>query len=145
MSASTTARTPVHLWVVGIIATLWNAMGAFDYLMTQTGNKAYLSQFSTEQLAYYDSYPLWATAAWAIAVWSAVAGSALLLLRRRAAVPTFAAALLALIFSMLYTYVLSSGGEISGTGSMVFMGVIFVVAVALVFYARTMARRGVLR
>ena len=28
-------RTPVHLWIVGILALLWNLMGAFDYLATQ--------------------------------------------------------------------------------------------------------------
>ena len=33
------ARAPVHLWIVGILATLWNAFGCYDYIMTQTGNR----------------------------------------------------------------------------------------------------------
>ena len=28
-------KTPKHLWIVGILALLWNFMGAFDYLATQ--------------------------------------------------------------------------------------------------------------
>jgi len=36
-------RTPLHLWIVAALATVWNAFGAFDYLMTQTRNEAYLA------------------------------------------------------------------------------------------------------
>ena len=28
-------RTPVHLWIIGVLALLWNMMGAFDYLATK--------------------------------------------------------------------------------------------------------------
>ena len=30
-----TSKTPVHLWIVGILALLWNAVDAFDFLATQ--------------------------------------------------------------------------------------------------------------
>ena len=30
----TPAKAPVHLWIVGILAVLWNAVGAFDYFAT---------------------------------------------------------------------------------------------------------------
>ena len=32
-------RTPVHLWIVAILATIWNAFGCFDYLMTHPRNE----------------------------------------------------------------------------------------------------------
>jgi hypothetical protein len=35
-------RTPVHLWIVGILSLLWNAMGCFDYVMTRMRNTDYL-------------------------------------------------------------------------------------------------------
>ena len=50
-------RTPMHLWVVGALATLWNAFGAFDYVMTQTHNEKYLANFTDPQRAYFDSFP----------------------------------------------------------------------------------------
>ena len=31
-----TAQTPIHLWIVGGLATLWNAFGCYDYFMTRT-------------------------------------------------------------------------------------------------------------
>ena len=34
MNQSTT-KTPVHLWIVGFLAVLWNSGGAYDYVATQ--------------------------------------------------------------------------------------------------------------
>ncbi len=42
--------TPRHLWVVGVIALLWNAVGAMDYVMTQTQNEAYMSSFTPDRI-----------------------------------------------------------------------------------------------
>ena len=57
MSDAQTVPTPKHLWVVGIVMALWNAMGAFDYTMTQTQNEAYMGQFTPEQLEVLLQFP----------------------------------------------------------------------------------------
>ena len=62
-------RTPVHLWIVAVLATIWNAFGAFDYVMTQTRNEAYLANFTDPQRAYFESFPMWMEATWAFGVW----------------------------------------------------------------------------
>src|SRR5687768_11459272 len=82
-------RTPLHLWIVGVIALLWNAFGCLDYILTQTNNADYLAQFTNEQRAYMESFPMWNEAAWAVGVWAALLGSLLLLLRSRWAVTAF--------------------------------------------------------
>ena len=144
--ATRTVRTPWHLWVIGVIAVLWNAIGAFDYVMTETKNAAYMSGFPPEQLAWFYGLPMWVIAAWAIAVWGGVLGSVLLLLRRRLAVPVFLVSLAGLVITTFHNYVLSNGLEIfPDTFSRVFTAVIFAIAVALFFYARAMRERGVLR
>jgi hypothetical protein len=56
-TADGAVRTPWHLWVVGAVSLLWNAMGAFDYLMTQSRAEWYMSQFTAEQLDYFGSFP----------------------------------------------------------------------------------------
>ena len=138
-------RTPRHLWVIGIIALLWNSIGAFDYLMTQTKNAAYMSGFPPEQLAFFFGLPVWVVAAWAIAVWGGVLGSVLLLMRRRIAVPVFLVSLVGLVVTTFQNWVLSNASEIfPDTFSRVFSVVIFVIAVGLFFYARAMDKRGVL-
>ena len=90
----TNSTTPKHLWIVGVVTLIWNAFGAFDYLMTVSQNEAYMSSFTPEQLAYFYSFPTWALAAWAIAIWSAVLGSVALLMRRGWAVGLFALSIL---------------------------------------------------
>jgi hypothetical protein len=140
------AASPWHLWLVGALAVLWNSVGAFDYVMTETRNAAYMSSFTPEQLSYFYGFPAWVIATWALGVWGGVLGSVLLLFRRRWAVPVLGISLAAFLVTTYYNYVLTSGLEImGGAGGLVFSAVIFVVAAALLFYARRLARVGVLR
>ena len=138
-------RTPRHLWVVGIIALLWNGIGAFDYLMTQTKNAAYTSAFPPEQLEFFYGLPAWVVAAWAFAVWGGVLGSVLLLLRRRLAVPVFLVSLVGMAVTTLHNWMLSNAFELfTDTISRVFTVVIIAITVGLYLYARAMEKRGVL-
>ena len=144
MAAS--ARTPMHLWIVGGMATVWNAFGAFDYLMTQTRNEAYLAGFTDPQRIYFESFPIWMEAAWALGVWGGLAGSLLLLARSRWAVTAFAVSLAGLAVSTLYQYGLNSPPEDMMTGAMLAMNLaIWAVAIGLLVYAIRMRGRGVLR
>ncbi len=140
-----TASTPRHLWVVGIIALLWNAMGALDFVMTQTKNEAYMGEFTPEQLDFFYGFPLWLVVFWGVAVWGGVIGAVVLLLKNRLAVPIFLASLIAMLTTTFHNFVLSNGMEIMGVFGAVFTGVIFVIALALFLYARSMQARGVLK
>lgn len=142
--AETPRRTPWHLWVVGILALLWNAFGAFDYLMTQTENEGYMGQFTPEQLDYFYGLPAWVVAFWALAVWGGVLGALLLLLKKRLAAPVLLVSLVSMIVTSIHNFLLSEGLDVMGTVGVVFSAVIFVVALLLWLYARAMARKGVL-
>lgn len=139
-------RTPWHIWVVGILTLLWNAMGAFDYTMTKTQNAQYMSQFSDAQLDYFYSFPAWVVAAWAIAVWFSVIGSALILLRHRWAVPVFWTSFVAMAITSLHNFVLDDVSliDITGPFAIVFAAIIFVIAALLVWYSTVQRDRGVL-
>jgi hypothetical protein len=141
----TSTGAPRHLWVVGALSLLWNAVGAFDYTATQMRMESYMSQFTPEQLAYFYGFPAWAVAAWAIAVWSSLLGSLCLLLRKAWAVPLFGIAIAGMVFTALYNFVLTDGMALIGTGGAIFTAVIWLIAFSLLFYARAMAKRGVLR
>lgn len=139
-------KTPWHLWVVGAVSLLWNAVGALDFTMTQTKNASYMGQFSAEQLEYFYGFPLWAVIAWGIATWGSIVGSLLLLLRRTFAERVFLVVLVAMAVTFTYNFLLSDGLKImGGVGPAIFTGVIIVIGVLLWFYARAMSRRGVLR
>jgi hypothetical protein len=137
--------TPRQLWFVGVLALLWNLVGAFDYLMSQTRNASYMAEFSPEQLEFFYGFPAWVVAAWAIAVWGGVLGSLLLLMRKALAAPVFLASLLAMTVTAFHNYGIANGMEVIGGGfELAFTAVIFIVQVLLLLYARRMRERGVL-
>ena len=144
---NTAARTPWHLWVIGGVSLLWNAVGAFDYLMTQSRAEWYMAEFTPEQLEYFYAFPAWADAGWAFGVWGAFFGSVALLLRRSWAVWLFGLSIFGLIVTSVYNFVLTNGAELmgGGIGVWIFSGLIWLITIALFFYARRMAAKGVLR
>lgn len=143
--ATKNIRTPWHLWVIGILALLWSAMGAMDYVMTQTKNETYMSNFTADQLTFFYGFPTWVVALWAIAVWGGVIGALLLLFRRRLAVWVFLASLLAMVVSTFHNYIVSNGMEVVGDAfSLGFTAVIFLFALGLYLYARAMHKRSIL-
>ena len=143
-----TATTPRHVWVVGVLALLWNAMGAVDFTLTQLRSEAYLKAFTPEQLAYFTSLPSWVALVWGLGTWGGFLGAVTLLLRRRCSLKLFTVSLAGMVLTDLYCYVLSDGLKAMGgkvAATIGFSAVIFVVGVLLFVYARAMGRRGVLR
>ena len=141
---SEAVAAPKHLWIIGTIALLWNMMGAFDYLMTQTENESYMAKFDPAQLDYFYNFPTWVVVFWALAVWGSVIGSVLLLLRKRLAVQVFMVSFISMVITSIYNFVLSNGMEVMGSTGFVFTVVIFFVALGLWLYGRAMHVRGVL-
>ena len=135
--------TPIHFWVVGVASLLWNAFGAYDFLMTNIRNPAHLAQFPPEMIQQIDAFPAWAVVAWGCGTWGALAGSLLMLFRSRFAVHAFAVSLAGLALVTGYQV---AAGAYGVTGGMAVMNlVIWAVAAALLVYAVKMRRRGVLR
>ena len=145
--SDTAPSTPKHIWIVGGLSLLWNAIGGLDYVMTQTRNVEYLAQFNDEQLAFFEGFPIWAEFFWAIGVWGAIAGSLLLFLRSRNAVYAFAASLAGLAVNSVWQFGLSGVdmAKVFGGVPMVMTALIWLIAIALLLYARRQKAAGVLR
>ena len=141
---SKTVTTPKHFWFVGAVATLWNMMGPYDYLMTQTRNAAYMAKFDQAQLDYFYGFPVWVESCWAIAVWGGLLGSILLLMKKGLAVPVFLVSLVAMVCTAVYNFGLSDGMTVMGTSGLLFTIVIFLICLGLWLYSRSMKGRGVL-
>jgi len=144
--AGNSGKAPWHLWAIGIIGLLWSAIGAFDYAMTEMKNEAYMKAFTPAQLEYFYSLPAWVVACWAVGVWGGVVGCLLIVLRKRAAAPVLLASLVGATLTFIHNIVLSNGLEVmgGGTSAVVFPVIILVIALGLWWYAKTMAKRGVL-
>jgi len=146
------SHAPWHFWLAGIVSLLWNAFGGYDYTMTQLRDPGYFAQMSgqmgmsvAEMNAFFDTFPAWASALWAIGVWGSVAGSILLLLRSRHAVTAFAISLVGAVLSFIYQATLDLPPAMDTTMNKL-MPIVIVGAIVLQWwYARRMRAVGVLR
>ncbi|MEO7564844.1 MAG: hypothetical protein ABIR63_04025 [Sphingomicrobium sp.] len=149
MEQATTAKAPVHLWIVGIVTLLWNCFGAFDYVMSRTHNAGYVKTIMPgsdpgAMWAYMDHMPLYASAGWGLGVWGSLLGSVLLLLRNRFAVLAYAVSLVGVVLSFAYQLFFSTDKP-AEMDSPVMAVLVFVIVAIQLYYAMTMRSRGVLR
>ena len=140
---SAVAKTPWHIWLVGVLSLLWNGFGCFDFTMTATRNAAYLEPYPQEMIDYWLAMPVWMWLLWAIGVFGGLAGSIVLLLRRKLAFPLLGASFLAASVSMTFGFLDKSAPRMEGAGLM--SSVILLIAFLLAAYAWWMSRRDVLR
>ena len=139
-------RAPVHLWVVGALAALWNGFGALDYTMTQIRNPGWMAQMTEAQRAWIETAPAWTHATWALGVWGGLIGSLLLLARSRYAVSAFIVSLAGLAVNTVYQLTAPMPSGHMDSGAMVGLHIaIWVIAIVLLLYALRMRGRGVLR
>lgn len=143
-------RTPWHLWVVGIVSLLWNAIGPLDYTMSMLHNRPYIAAATKgmgvtadEMIAYIDSFPAWSNAFWALGVWGAIVGSVLLLMRSRYAVWAFGVSLLGLAVTTAY-HASAAKPDWADQGLALTLG-IWSIATFLLIYAVSMKNKGVLK
>lgn len=140
------SRAPWYHWPIALAALLWHAAGAVDYALTQLRVPAYLSQFSADQVAYFQSMPTWVDAAWAVGVWVGLVGAVLLVTRMGIAVLPLAASCAAMVAATVWLLVLSDPPMAQVTGMLGVWIMLGVAAASLVIYiyARAMRMMGVL-
>jgi hypothetical protein len=139
------AKAPWHLWAVGVLSLCWNAFGAYDYLMSVTRNADYFKGRPPELLSLLDTIPVWATAAWAVAVWGSVFASLLLLIRSRLATSVYLISLVGALVTFAYQFTLKLPPALDTVGQKLVPLVIVILIVAQWYYARRMTQAGVLR
>ena len=151
MQEAVATRTPAHLWIVGILALLWNGFGATDYTMTRMRNADWITTMmpGTDPNAVFqwiDAFPVWASFGWGLGVWGGLIGAILLLMRNRNAVWAFAASTVGAVLGLGYQ--MMGAPPLAGTDTTmnkIMPAIIILIALALFLYARAMQRTGLLR
>ena len=92
-------KSPWHVWLIGIIAVLFNSIGVFDFVMSMAQGAGYQASvgMTPEQIAHYQRMPSWMFVVWAVGVFGAFLASILLLMRRKQASPVFLLSLAAFV------------------------------------------------
>ena len=100
--AGNAAKVPLSFWIVAALGVLWNGFAVLAYWLTATRDPSTMAQTPKAMVEALNRTPNWAMGAWGLAVGAALAGSLLLILRRRWAVPAFTASLCGLLVLTIY-------------------------------------------
>ena len=125
-------------WAIGAFALIWNVLGVVNFCVQM--NPDVLTAYRESERAIVEGRPVWATGAFAIAVFGGALGCLLLLLRKSAAYYLFIASLLGVIVTMTHT--LGVGIDF-GLGEI--LGIILmplVVAAFLIWYSKRAESKG---
>lgn len=129
-------------WAGAFASLLFMLVAVGGYLLDVTGDP---SELPLDQRIVAEARPIWAMAAYAIAVWTGLAGTILLLLRRRLAQPLLLVSLMAAVITFVpYALVAGVRDNIS-TNDIAFAIAILAITWTIFWFARHSAQRGWLR
>lgn len=131
MNTSTLTKPHWSFWVIAVLALVWNVMGCANYFMQM--NPEYVASLPDSYQNSVVDRPAWATGAFAIAVFAAVIGCALLLIRKSYALYALALSLVGMVGALAHTVISVLGA--GGASVLVSTVISFVVAILLVWYA----------
>lgn len=121
-------------------------MGVMMYIMQVTMSPETLQALPEAEQQLYTNIPMWATAAFAIAVWGSTLGCILLLLRRKLANPVFTIAYFAIMVQMVHSLFISKSIEVYGPGQAASMPImIILIGGFLIWYSRRATAMGWLK
>jgi hypothetical protein len=138
MNDKTVGDVHWSFWLIGVVALIWNVVGVINFFMQM--NPDVLAVYRESERAIVEGRPVWATGAFALAVFGGALGCVLLLLRKSTAYYLFIGSLLGVIVTMTHT--LGIGIDF-GLGEI--LGIILmplVVAVFLIWYSKQVESKG---
>ena len=133
---------PTWFWIGAGLALVWEAIGCFMYWSQVTTDPATLP---LDQRAMIEAAPMWMTAAFAISVWTGLAGAVLLLMRRKLAVPLLLVSLVAVVVQFSALLLVPALRDRTPSDALFLPIVILVACYGIFILARLANRRGWLR
>ncbi|MDD9896390.1 MAG: hypothetical protein OXU24_11515, partial [Gammaproteobacteria bacterium] len=131
---SSTAVPKSFYWIAGG-AIVWNLFGMLAYIGQVSMSPEAIAQLPLDQQQIYETIPVWATSAYAIAVTMGVLGRVLLILRKAWALPVFIVSLLGVIVQFSHAVFMTDLIAVTGIASIGFSVVIIVIAILLIWYS----------
>ena len=125
-------------WAVTIFMLIWNVMGCINFFIQM--NPEMVASYRENEQAIIAGRPLWATIAFAIAVFGGALGCILLVLKKYAAFYLFVFSLLGVVVTTVHTLGI---GVNFGVGDI--LGIILMpllVAAFLIWYTKYVANKG---
>jgi len=118
--------------IVAILALVWNLMGVMAFVMQMMMTPEMIAELPQAEQDIYNSVPMWATIAFACAVFGGALGSLALLMKKSLAQPLLLLSLVGVLIQMFHSFVISNSFEVFGPGGAIMPVMVAVIAIALV-------------
>ncbi len=139
---NSTNTPPTWFWIVCGISMIWNLLGVMAYLMQVTMSPEALQALPENERTLIESVPVWATSAFAIAVWGSTLGCILLLMRKKLATPVLIVSFVGIMVQMFYNVVISKSIEVYGPGGLSMPILVFTIGIFLIWFSRKSTANG---
>ncbi|MEI8214180.1 MAG: hypothetical protein WCI02_18685 [Planctomycetota bacterium] len=133
---------PNWFWVIAVVSLLWNLIGCIIFSSEVFAQEAIIESMTDVQKEWVRSTPNWIYFVFAISVGTGLAGSILLLLRKRLSVTLFAISLAAVLLQMVYTMLIAGGLQVMGPSGAVMPTVVILLAIAWLLFSLFCKGRG---
>ena len=129
------SENTANRWIkpVLITALLWNILGVFAFIMQLSLTPEMVSKLPQEQQLAYNNQPLWATLAFAIAVFGGALGCVLLLFKKSLAALTLIISLAAVLAQQYYNFMIINSINLFGISAILMPIAVTIIAIALVY------------
>ncbi len=118
--------------IVAILALVWNLMGVMAFVGQMMMTPEMMAKLPQAEQDIYTSTPLWATIAFACAVFCGAFGSLALLMKKTLAEPLLILSLLGVTIQMFHAFVISNSFEVFGPSGAIMPTMVVAVAIVLV-------------
>lgn len=126
---------PSWFKIGAIIALVWNLLGVMAFFGQVMMTPEMLAELPQPEQELYANTPLWATIAFAIAVFSGALGSLALLLKKPICYRLFIVSFTAVLIQMFHAFFISNSFEVFGPGGAVMPVMVIIIALMLVRFA----------
>lgn len=146
MSEVIKAKLPASFWIVGALFLLWNLFGCAMYLWDVTASEEAILAIENGEamLAAKAVYPIWAKAAYALAVWGGLLASILLLMRKKLAVPLYILSVVTAIICFIPSFTVPEMKAAGGDTYWLMPVIVVLIGLIEVWWSRKKRAEGVL-
>lgn len=121
--------------VAAILALVWNLLGVMAFVGQMMMTPEMIAALPQAEQDLYANTPIWALAAFAVAVFAGALGSLALLMKKNICYPLFVASFIGVIVQMFHSFFMSNSFEVHGPGKMVMPIMVIIIAFVLVRFA----------
>ena len=124
------------------VALIWNLMGVIAFVMHLKMTPDMIAKLPQAEQLFYAAVPLWATIAFACAVFGGALGALALLMKKTFAFPLLVLSLLGVVTQMFHSFVIGNSFEVFGPSSAIMPMMVFIIAIALIRWANRAKNNG---